>query len=176
LYSLLNSIRMIKSRRMRLAGHVAYRVLVETPERKISLGIHEAKKSIIFKWILKQQGRVCAVLIWFRVVTCHRLLSKVNEPSASINVGNFLTKGILTSQLVTLLDYWVIISTIYGIIQEQMIYVITVHNAPYSDFNELKQWSPVSKTEVAHSLTTLPSDLSWDVQHYELNVIHQCQQ
>jgi hypothetical protein len=33
---------MIKSRRMRLAGHVAYRVLVETPERNISLGIHKA--------------------------------------------------------------------------------------------------------------------------------------
>jgi len=33
---------MIKSRRMRLAGHVAYKVLVGTPERKVSLGIHEA--------------------------------------------------------------------------------------------------------------------------------------
>jgi len=30
---------------------------------------------------------------------------KVNETSASINAGNFLTKDILASQLVTLLDY-----------------------------------------------------------------------
>jgi len=66
--------------------------------------------------------------------------------------------------------------TIYGFIQEHMIYVIAVHSAPYSDSRELKHWSPMSKTEVEHSLTTLPSDLSWDVQHYKLNVIHQCQQ
>ena len=66
--------------------------------------------------------------------------------------------------------------TIYGNTQEHMIYVRAVHSAPYSDSNELKEWSPVSKTEVAHSLMTLPSDLSCDVQHYELNVIHQCQQ
>ena len=38
--------------------------------------------------------------------------------------------------------------TIYGIIQEQMIYVITVHTAPYSNSTELKQ---MSKTEVAQS-------------------------
>jgi hypothetical protein len=39
---------MIKSRRMRLAGHVAYRVLVETTERKISLGIHKAKMGVSY--------------------------------------------------------------------------------------------------------------------------------
>lgn len=43
-----HSIRMIKSRRMRLAGHVAHRILVETPERKISLGIHEAKMRVSY--------------------------------------------------------------------------------------------------------------------------------
>jgi hypothetical protein len=38
---------MIKSR-MRLAGHVAYRGLVESTERKISLGIHKAKMGVSY--------------------------------------------------------------------------------------------------------------------------------
>jgi hypothetical protein len=33
---------------MRLAGHVAYRVLVETTERKVSLGIHKAKMGVSY--------------------------------------------------------------------------------------------------------------------------------
>jgi hypothetical protein len=33
---------MIKPRRIRLAGHIVYRVLVETPEGKLSLGRHKA--------------------------------------------------------------------------------------------------------------------------------------
>jgi hypothetical protein len=62
LYSSPNSIRIIKSRRMRWAGHVAriwekrnvYRLLIEKPEGRRHLEDQEGGKWIILKWILQR--------------------------------------------------------------------------------------------------------------------------
>jgi hypothetical protein len=68
LYSLQSIIRMIKSRRMRFAGHVAqmgekrntYRLLIGKPEGKRPLGRP--------RWILKSwDGVVWTGLIWLRI-------------------------------------------------------------------------------------------------------------
>jgi hypothetical protein len=61
LYSLPSTIRMIKSRRMRWAGHVArlgekrtaYRILVGKPEGKRPLGRPRHRGWIILNWILE---------------------------------------------------------------------------------------------------------------------------
>jgi hypothetical protein len=58
-----NSNRMIKSRRMRWAGHEArmvekrnaYRILVEKPEGKSPLGRPRHRWGTIIKWILERQ-------------------------------------------------------------------------------------------------------------------------
>jgi hypothetical protein len=62
LYSSLSIIRMIKSRRMRWAGHVArmgekrnaYRILVGKPEEKRPLGRPRRRGWRILKWILER--------------------------------------------------------------------------------------------------------------------------
>jgi hypothetical protein len=65
---------MIKSRRLRLAGHVAYRVFVEKPEGKRSLGRLRHRWEDNIKMDLKETGWVWTVFIWLRVGTCCRLL------------------------------------------------------------------------------------------------------
>jgi hypothetical protein len=62
LYSLLNIVRVVKSRRVRWAGHVArmgeergvYRVLMGKPEGKRSLGRPRCRWRIILKWIFRK--------------------------------------------------------------------------------------------------------------------------
>jgi hypothetical protein len=79
-----NSIRMIKSRKMRLVGHVVHmgkmrnacKILVEKPEKKTPLKIprcrREEKK---LKWITgKLVWRVWVGLIWLRIGTSGGLL------------------------------------------------------------------------------------------------------
>jgi hypothetical protein len=68
-------IRMIKSMRIRWAGHVgrigeknAYRILVEKPEGKRPLGRPRQGGLITLKWILKRQdGVVWTGLIWLKI-------------------------------------------------------------------------------------------------------------
>jgi len=65
---------MIKSRRMRLAGHVArmgerrvsYRVLVGKPERKNLLKGLSLDRKIILKWIFKKWDGAWTGLSWLR--------------------------------------------------------------------------------------------------------------
>ena len=62
LYSLPNIVRVVKSRRMRWAGHVAsmgegrgvHRVLVGKPEGKRPLGDPDVDGSIILRWIFRK--------------------------------------------------------------------------------------------------------------------------
>jgi hypothetical protein len=66
LYSSPNVIRMIKSRRIRWAGHVAritekmnaYRILVGRPEGKRQVGKPRHRCRIILKWIVEKHGGV----------------------------------------------------------------------------------------------------------------------
>jgi hypothetical protein len=72
LYSLASIIRMIKSQRMRWAGHVAYMgqrrnasmILVGKPEGKRPLRIPRQTWKIILKWILKSQDGV----VWMELI------------------------------------------------------------------------------------------------------------
>ena len=62
LYSLPNSVRVVKSRRMRWAGHVArmgedrgvHRVLVGKPDGKRPLGDQDVDGRIILRWIFRK--------------------------------------------------------------------------------------------------------------------------
>jgi hypothetical protein len=68
LYSSPNTVRLIKSRRMRWTGHVArmgkgrgvYRVLLGKPEGKRLLGDPGVDGRIIFRWILRKWD----VVVW----------------------------------------------------------------------------------------------------------------
>jgi hypothetical protein len=69
---------MIKSRRMRLEGHVArtleklnaYRILVGKPKGKRPLGRPRRKWGTILKWILERyDGMVWTGSIWLRIGT-----------------------------------------------------------------------------------------------------------
>ena len=65
LYSVPNIVRVVKSRRMRWAGHVArmgqgrrvYRVLVGRPEGKRPLGRPRRRWGIILRWIFRKWER-----------------------------------------------------------------------------------------------------------------------
>jgi hypothetical protein len=82
LYSSPSIIRMIKSRRMRWAGHVARmgksaysRILVGKPEGKIPLGRPRRRWWAILRWILKKQDwMVWPASIWLRIGTSGGLL------------------------------------------------------------------------------------------------------
>jgi hypothetical protein len=81
-YSSPNIIRVIKSRRMRWARHVAcieegrgaYRILVGRPEGRRPLG-RPRRRWIILKWIFKNwDGMAWPGLIWLRIGTGGGLL------------------------------------------------------------------------------------------------------
>jgi hypothetical protein len=78
LYSLPNIVRMVKSRRMRWAGHVArmgddrgvHRVLVGKPEGKSHWGDQDVDGSIILRWIFRKLERVVGTgWSWLRIGT-----------------------------------------------------------------------------------------------------------
>ena len=78
LYSLPNIVRVVKSRRMRWAGHVArmeegrvmHRVLVGKPEGKRSLGRPNVDGRIILRWIFRKwEGVVGTGWIWLWIGT-----------------------------------------------------------------------------------------------------------
>jgi len=79
LYSLLNIVRVVKSRRMRWAGHVArmgearrvHRVLVEKPDGKRPWGDPDVDWRILLRWIFRKwKGFVGAGWSWLRIGTC----------------------------------------------------------------------------------------------------------
>ena len=78
LYSLPNIVRVVKSRRMRWAGHVArmgegrdvHRVLVGKPEGKRPLGRPRRRWGIILRWIFRKwEGVVGTGRSWLRIGT-----------------------------------------------------------------------------------------------------------
>jgi hypothetical protein len=78
LYSLPKIVRVVKSRRMRWAGHVArmgedkgvHRVLVGKPEGKRPLGDQDVDGRIILRWILRKlEGVVGTGWSWLRIGT-----------------------------------------------------------------------------------------------------------
>ena len=77
-YSLPNIVRVVKSRRMRWAGHVArmgedrgvHRVLVGKPEGKRPLGRPRRRWGIILRWIFRKLERVVGTgWSWLRIGT-----------------------------------------------------------------------------------------------------------
>jgi hypothetical protein len=81
LYSSPNIIRVMKSRRMRWAGHAsrmggrgAYGILVGRPERRRRLGRPRRRLSIILKWVFKKWDGAWTGLSWFRIGTGGGLL------------------------------------------------------------------------------------------------------
>jgi hypothetical protein len=78
LYSLHNIVRVVKSRRMRWAGHVArmgedrgvHRVLVGKPEEKKPLGRPRRRWKIILRWMFRKlEGVVGTGWSWLRIGT-----------------------------------------------------------------------------------------------------------
>ena len=78
LYSLPNIVRIVKSRRMRCAGHVArmgqgrgvHRVLVGRPDGKRPLGRPRRRWGIILRWIFRKwEGVVRTGWSWLRIGT-----------------------------------------------------------------------------------------------------------
>jgi hypothetical protein len=83
LHSSPSMVRMVKSSRMRWAGHIArmgetrntYRILVKKPERKGPLGRPRHRRVDNIKWILERQdGMIWIGLHWFRTGACGWLL------------------------------------------------------------------------------------------------------
>ena len=97
LYSLPNIVRVVKSRRMRWAGHVArmgegrgvHRVLVGKPERKIPLGRPRRRWEDNIKMDLEEVGGSCGD--WMELAQDRDRWRALVAPSGSKNAGNFLT-------------------------------------------------------------------------------------
>jgi hypothetical protein len=99
LYSLPNIVRLIKSRRMRWAGHVArmgkwrgvYRIFVGKPEGKRPLGRPRRGWEDNIKMGLQEVG--CGVMDWIELAWDRQVAGTCecgNEPSGSIKCGEFL--------------------------------------------------------------------------------------
>ena len=100
LYSLPNIVRVVKSRRMRWAGHVArmgegrgvHRVLIGKPEGKNHWGDPDVDGRIILRWIFRKwEGVVGTGWSWLRIGTGGGHLWVREEHSGSKNTGNLLT-------------------------------------------------------------------------------------
>jgi len=101
LYSLPNIVRVVKSRRMRWAGHVArmeegrgvHRVLVGKPEGKRPLGRHRRRWEDNIKMDLQEVGGGCGD--WMELVQDSKRwrapVSTVMNLQVPQNAGNFLT-------------------------------------------------------------------------------------
>ena len=101
LYSSSNIVRVIKSRRMKWAGHVArmgeerrvYRVLVEKPERRRPLGKPTCRWVDNIRMDLQEVG--CGYMDWIGLAQdtdrWRTLLSVVMNLQVPWNAGNFLT-------------------------------------------------------------------------------------
>jgi hypothetical protein len=97
LYSLPNIVRVVKSRRMRWAGHVArmreervvHRVLVGKPEAKRPLGRPRRRWEDNIKRYIEKVGGDCGD--WMERAQDRDTCEYGNEHSVSINAGNFLT-------------------------------------------------------------------------------------
>ena len=98
LYSLPNIVRVVKSRRMRWAGHVVrmgedrvvHRVLVGKPEGRDHWGDQDVDGRIILRWnFRKLEGVVWTGWSWLRIGT--GTCGYGEELSGSTNAGNFLT-------------------------------------------------------------------------------------
>jgi hypothetical protein len=96
LYSSPSIIIMIKSRRMRWAGHVARmggekRILVGKPEGKRPLGRSRRRWRTILKWILERQDRMVWIgLIWLRIEPVEGSCEHGNKPPGSIKCWEVL--------------------------------------------------------------------------------------
>ena len=101
LYSLPNIVRVVRSRRMRWAGHVTlmgegrgvHRILVGKPEGKRLLGRPRCRWNDNIKMDVQEMGGVCGD--WMELVqdreSWRELVSKVMNFRVPYNVGNFLT-------------------------------------------------------------------------------------
>ena len=96
LYSSPNTVRVIKSRKMRWAGHVArmgerrgvYSVLVGKPEGKRPLGRPRHRWEDNIKMDLQEVG--CGGMDWIELAQDRESCECDNEPSGSIKCGEFL--------------------------------------------------------------------------------------
>jgi len=98
-FSLPNIVRVVKSRRMRWAGHVArmveerevHRVLVRKPEGKRPLGTPRRRWEDNIKMDLQEVGGSCGDWIGSGLGQVAGTCEYGDEPSGSKNGGNFLT-------------------------------------------------------------------------------------
>lgn len=171
-YSSQNTIRIIKSGQIRLAGILHTGFWLKTLKGKSLLWAWVTDERILQGILKKWHEKVWTVFVWFRTGTCHGLFHQMEIISWPTAFYLFSVSA-AWSYFVTLLSN----PSVY-----HLWFHIRTHdlydNCAYSTVTvtQLKYGSLMSRTEVVHKLVTLPWVLSWDVLHYELNVIHQYQQ